>query len=141
MLQNYFGGQSVASRNSSILLVSVLTSPSKVRKGGCVPGARLCRSVGFLQSRGPKGQRQKVIFHTRQPLEKCPPFEVDGGDVEDDAFEPKDHEETLREGAVPNAFSVTAGLQTNARRIYDILHHNHETFVPEIKGSLNFFHI
>lgn len=44
----YFGGQSVSSRNSSILLISVFTSPLKVRKGGCVPGARLCRSAGFL---------------------------------------------------------------------------------------------
>lgn len=46
---NYFGGQSISSRNSSILLMSVLTSPLKVRKGGCVPGARLCRSAGFLR--------------------------------------------------------------------------------------------
>lgn len=46
---NYFGGQSISSRNSSILLISVLTSPLKVRKGGCVPGARFCRSAGFLQ--------------------------------------------------------------------------------------------
>lgn len=46
----YFGGQSVSSRNSSILLISVFTSPLKVRKGGCVPGARLCRSAGFLWS-------------------------------------------------------------------------------------------
>jgi len=45
---NYFGGESIASRNSSILLTSVLTSPLKVMNGGCVPGARLWRSAGFL---------------------------------------------------------------------------------------------
>ena len=44
----YFGGASIASRYSSILLTSVRTSPWKVRKGGCVPGARLWRSAGFL---------------------------------------------------------------------------------------------
>lgn len=37
----YFGGASMSSRYSSILLTSVRTSPWKVRKGGCVPGARL----------------------------------------------------------------------------------------------------
>lgn len=37
----YFGGASIASRYSSILLTSVRTSPWKVRKGGCVPGAKL----------------------------------------------------------------------------------------------------
>ena len=44
----YFGGASISSRYSSILLTSVRTSPWKVRKGGCVPGARLWRSAGFL---------------------------------------------------------------------------------------------
>lgn len=46
----YFGGASISSRYSSILLTSVRTSPWKVRKGGCVPGARLWRSAGFLIS-------------------------------------------------------------------------------------------
>lgn len=44
----YFGGTSISSRYSSILLTSVRTSPWKVRKGGCVPGAKLWRSAGFL---------------------------------------------------------------------------------------------
>ena len=48
----YFGGASSASRYSSILLTSVSTSPWKVRKGGCVPGARLWRSAGFLIKKG-----------------------------------------------------------------------------------------
>lgn len=39
-----------------------------------------------------------------------PPSQVDGGDVEDDAFKPEDHEETLRERTVADAFSITAGL-------------------------------
>ena len=38
------------------------------------------------------------------------PFEVDGGDVEDDPFEPEDHEETLREGTVADALSIIACL-------------------------------
>lgn len=37
----YLGGASISSRYSSILLTSVRTSPWKVRKGGCVPGAKL----------------------------------------------------------------------------------------------------
>lgn len=48
--RTYFGGASISSRYSSILLTSVRTSPWKVRKGGCVPGARLWRSAGFLIS-------------------------------------------------------------------------------------------
>jgi len=45
----YRGGASFSSKNSSILLTSVLTSPSNVMKGGFVPGARFCRSAGFLE--------------------------------------------------------------------------------------------
>lgn len=45
----HLGGQRTSSRNSSILLTSVLTSPLKVMKGGCVPGARFWRSAGFLK--------------------------------------------------------------------------------------------
>lgn len=41
------------------------------------------------------------------------PFEVDSGDVEHDPFEPEDHEETLREGTVADAFSVVARLHAN----------------------------
>lgn len=44
----YRGGVSLSSRNSSILLTSTLTSPLKVTNGGLVPGARSCRSAGFL---------------------------------------------------------------------------------------------
>lgn len=44
----YRGGASFSSKNSSILLTSVFTSPSNVMKGGFVPGARFCRSAGFL---------------------------------------------------------------------------------------------
>lgn len=51
----HLGGANFSSKNSSILFTSVLTSPSKVMKGGLVPGARFCRSAGFLGGR--KGQR------------------------------------------------------------------------------------
>lgn len=44
----HLGGERTSSRNSSILLTSVLTSLLKVMKGGCVPGARFWRSAGFL---------------------------------------------------------------------------------------------
>lgn len=44
----YRGGVSFSSRNSSILLTSTFTSPLKVTNGGLVPGARSCRSAGFL---------------------------------------------------------------------------------------------
>lgn len=48
----YLGGARRSSKNSSILFTSVLTSPSNVMKGGLVPGARFCKSAGFLGSRG-----------------------------------------------------------------------------------------
>jgi len=44
----HLGGANFSSKNSSILFTSVLTSPSKVMKGGLVPGAKFCRSAGFL---------------------------------------------------------------------------------------------
>lgn len=44
----YRGGVSLSSRNSSILLTSTLTSPLNVMKGGLVPGAKSCKSAGFL---------------------------------------------------------------------------------------------
>lgn len=48
---SHLGGQRISSRNSSILLTSVLTSPLKVMNGGCVPGARFWRSAGFLEEK------------------------------------------------------------------------------------------
>lgn len=38
------------------------------------------------------------------------PLEVDGGDIEDDTFEPEDHKEALREGTVSDALPVTPSL-------------------------------
>lgn len=52
----YLGGANFSSKNSSILFTSVWTSPSKVIKGGLVPGARFCRSAGFLGGR----ERQRL---------------------------------------------------------------------------------
>lgn len=51
----YLGGARRSSKNSSILFTSVLTSPSNVMKGGLVPGARFCRSAGFLGGAGGGG--------------------------------------------------------------------------------------
>lgn len=51
----HLGGARRSSKNSSILFTSVLTSPSKVMKGGLVPGARFCRSAGFLGEGGRGG--------------------------------------------------------------------------------------
>lgn len=44
----HLGGHKTSSRNSSILFTSVLTSLLKVINGGWVPGAKFCRSTGFL---------------------------------------------------------------------------------------------
>lgn len=44
------------------------------------------------------------------------PLQVDGGDVEHDSFEPQDHEEALREGAVTDALPIVACLQANKPR-------------------------
>lgn len=71
-LTTYFGGASISSRYSSILFTSVRTSPLKVRKGGCVPGARLCRSGGFLRS-NPK-QQQIRHEHSEVISPKLYPF-------------------------------------------------------------------
>lgn len=61
-LLTHLGGLSTSSRNSSILLTSVFTSPLKVMNGGWVPGARFCRSAGFLeQNRRNKKKLQKHI--------------------------------------------------------------------------------
>lgn len=38
------------------------------------------------------------------------PSQVDSGDVEHDPFEPEDHEKTLRERTVADAFSIAACL-------------------------------
>lgn len=38
------------------------------------------------------------------------PFQVHGGDVKDHSFEPEDHEEPLREGAVSNALAIASRL-------------------------------
>lgn len=43
------------------------------------------------------------------------PLEVHCGDVEDNSFKPQDHEEPLRERAVPNAFSITPRLKHTDR--------------------------
>lgn len=40
------------------------------------------------------------------------PFEVNSGDIENDAFQPEDHKEALREGAVSDALSITPSLHT-----------------------------
>lgn len=43
------------------------------------------------------------------------PLEVDSGYVEDDSFQPQDHEESLREWTVSDALPVTSRLQTHIR--------------------------
>lgn len=40
------------------------------------------------------------------------PFEVNSGDVEDDAFKPQDHKQSLREWTVTNALPITSSLYT-----------------------------
>lgn len=102
----------MSSRNSSILLISVLTSPLKVTKGGCVPGARLCRSAGFLKGRHTKSEpsSESISALLGWIFQGFPPSQVDGGDIEHDPFEPEDHEKTLRERTVADAFSITACL-------------------------------
>lgn len=52
-----------------------------------------------------------------------PPSQVDSGDVEHDPFEPEDHEKTLRERTVADAFSIAAclcggegGVKTHAQK-------------------------
>ena len=65
----HLGGANFSSKNSSILFTSVLTSPSKVMKGGLVPGAKFCRSAGFLG----RGEGQCQGWDHCQGLTKPPP--------------------------------------------------------------------
>ena len=64
----HLGGANFSSKNSSILFTSVLTSPSKVMKGGLVPGAKFCRSAGFLG----RGEGQCQGWDHCQGLTTCP---------------------------------------------------------------------
>lgn len=45
------------------------------------------------------------------------PLEVHRGDVEHHSFEPQDHEEPLRERAVPDAFSITPRLKQTKSKL------------------------
>ena len=82
----HLGGQRTSSRNSSILLTSVLTSPLKVMKGGCVPGARFWRSAGFLEKRGssssaltqtePSIQPKMNVCGSNQNIFYCPHMRI-----------------------------------------------------------------
>lgn len=51
-------------------------------------------------------------------MEEFLPLQVNSGDVEHYPFEPKDHEETLGEWTVSNAFTITASLQTQTHHLY-----------------------
>lgn len=52
----------------------------------------------------------QTLFLHRQK-ERGSPLEVYRGDVEDDSFEPQDHEEPLGERAVPDALAITPRLK------------------------------
>lgn len=66
------------------------------------------------------------------------PFEVDCGDIEDDSFQQKDHEEPLREWTVTNALPITASLHKRRQCIVFFLTHNtaqtHSVFTSEVCG-------
>lgn len=53
---------------------------------------------------------ESVVLH--------PPFGVHCGDIKGHSLEPKDHEESLGEGAVPNFGSITASLGKRNTRSY-----------------------
>lgn len=55
-----------------------------------------------------------TIFNKTKPFLFLP-FQVNSGDVEHNSFEPEDHEETLGERAVPNAFSIDTRLRERER--------------------------
>lgn len=64
----HLGGHKTSSRNSSILFTSVLTSLLKVINGGWVPGAKFCRSTGFLleKNSGQIGQKVYQVIKQRE---------------------------------------------------------------------------
>ena len=45
------------------------------------------------------------------------PLEVHCGNIEDHSFKPQDHEEPLREGAVPDALSITSSLKQTDNKL------------------------
>lgn len=62
----HLGGHKTSSRNSSILFTSVLTSLLKVMNGGWVPGAKFCRSAGFLLGKTVVKMRSLLTLRRRQ---------------------------------------------------------------------------
>lgn len=147
ILSTYFGGASISSKNSSILLTSVRTSPLNVRKGGGVPGARLWRSAGFLfQIKdiisawiNPKSVMWWQKWYVVMADVWWSPLQVDGGDVEHNTLQPQDHKESLRERTVSNALAITTRLKNintnihNSTRVKNITQqcspNKHRTFL------------
>lgn len=54
---------------------------------------------------------EKPRARRRRGQRQVSPLQVHGGDVEDDSFEPQDHEQPLGEGTVPDALAITPRLQ------------------------------
>lgn len=81
----YLGGHSTASRNSSILLVSVCTSVPYNRKGSCPPWAQLLYRLS-------------------------PSLGVNSDDIEGDSLDPEHHKQSLGDGTGPNFSPITASL-------------------------------
>lgn len=48
-------------------------------------------------------------------IQHCLPFQIHSGDIEHNTFQPEDHKETLREGAVANAFPIDSSLKGRER--------------------------
>lgn len=48
--------------------------------------------------------------------EQDSPLKVHCGDIEDDSFKPKDHEQPLGEGAVPDALTITSSLKIKTHK-------------------------
>lgn len=68
-----------------------------------------------IKAKGRKRIQARENLHTCKAVphhSHVLPFQIDGCDAKHNSFEPKDHEEPLWEGAISDALTITASLQT-----------------------------
>lgn len=90
-----------------------LDIPIEGHEGRVRPGSEVVQIGRFSEEQTHKTwvvRKQRISVFLGRLFQEHQPFQVHGGDVEDNPFEPEDHEETLRERTVADAFSITACL-------------------------------
>lgn len=101
-----WGGQKNSSNHLRPLFIYLLSTNKETV-------ATMTSSVGSGWSFSPCAAPLELHTGAALWLSVFQPLQVDGGDVEHDSFEPQDHKEALREGAVTDALPIVACLQAN----------------------------